>query len=110
MKFGKIIGRVVSTQKVESFAESAIGVLSVPIGIIGLPFVAIGKGIKKIDGYIEKKLEDEKIKKEEEDQLIEDHFESLGIRTNVSRGGSCLLQYDRKECLTKAKEGMDAQD
>lgn len=38
-------------------------------------------------------------KMREETELLKGHFKKLGIKSNITRGPSCLFQYDEKKCL-----------
>ena len=78
-------------------------------GLISIPICAISDGVGKGKEVFTKRKKNAKIKRDEEDELLTDHFKSLGIRTNATRGQGCLFQYDRDVCLNEAKAGQEQQ-
>lgn len=58
---------------------------------------------KTKDSVIAHPISVPKERKAREDAMIINHLNSLGIRTNETRGRSCMVQIDRKTCLEIAK-------
>ncbi len=81
-----------------------------------IDFSPILDRISDFEEYLSEKTKDSiivhpikvpKERKAEEEALVIDHLESLGIRTNETRPSSCLLQIDKKKCaeIARAKIG-----
>lgn len=62
---------------------------------------------KTKDSIIVHPIKVPKERKAEEEALVIDHLESLGIRTNETRPSSCLLQIDSKKCAEIARAKLE---
>lgn len=107
----------------DKIAAGAVGMAALYLGYKGVKFAAGKIGNIKTDFSLSDKLSDfseyvsdktkdsviahpirvPKKRRAKEDAMIINHLNSLGIRTNETRRGSCMVQIDRKTCLEIAK-------